>query len=113
MDSAFCFRPMRVHWDILRLLLRGVAVYNIVRGRQTGFAFCARGSSLGLVFWVGVCGSFLLASGSKKPGVCRASNFLGCTASGVAAWCYTLGGTGLTVTPFFRRRRWQSMLYAG
>ena len=37
---------------ILRSLVRGVAVYNIVRCGQTGFAFCALGSSLG--WWPGL-----------------------------------------------------------
>ena len=113
MDSVSCCRPVRVHLGGLRLLVRSVAVYNILRCGQTGFAFCEFGSSLGLAVWVGASGSPLLAFESKKPGVCRASNFIGCAARLVASWRYTPGGTGLTVTPFFRRCRWQSMLYAG
>ena len=49
MDSVFCCRPVRVHSGVLRLLLRGVAVYNIVRCGGTGFTFGAPGSSPGPV----------------------------------------------------------------
>ena len=48
------------------MLLRGVAVYNIVSFCQTGFAFRALGPSLGLVARVRASGSSLLVFGSKE-----------------------------------------------